>query len=65
MAQPQPTEQELLFDKLHVLIGQGSHAKVIRAADQSRCCASRTVSRVAVPGLLLLSAAHATAAADD
>lgn len=31
-----PTELEGLFDKLHQLIGQGNHAKVIKAADQSK-----------------------------
>jgi len=36
MAQQAPTELEGLFDKLHQLIGQGNHAKVIKAADQSK-----------------------------
>jgi hypothetical protein len=30
-----PTEVEGLFDKLHQLIGQGSHGRIVKAADQS------------------------------
>jgi hypothetical protein len=31
-----PTEVENFFDKLHQLIGQGSHGKIVKVADQSK-----------------------------
>lgn len=40
MAQQQPTDLEAQFEKLQQLIGQGQHAKVIKAADTSEGLAS-------------------------
>lgn len=40
----QQVDVPALFDKLHQLIGQGSHGKIVKAADQSKelapCCFS-------------------------
>jgi hypothetical protein len=48
------TDLETMFDKLHQLIGQGSHAKIVKAADQSEYLVSIMAASTLLDGLVAL-----------